>query len=142
MTINEEHLELGIAALESGEYAKGTGYLHKVIDGRHFFCCLGVLSHVAIANGLDIPRQMLPADYDNPVREAFAGKDDEELMCRKVMDYYGFRTSDPELITASGNVRHASLWNDSGSLPDGQGPVEEDFTEIAAGFRRTFLEKK
>lgn len=144
--INEGRLELGIAAMESGEHLKGAAYLHQVdAAGVHRKCCLGILTLAAIANGLDIPREMIPASYDHPAREVFAGNldaEDDEVMCPEVTDWYGFSSSDPDLITAAGNYRRASMWNDSGPLPDSEGPPEEDFTEIARGFRRTFLEGK
>jgi hypothetical protein len=145
VSVNAERLKLGIAALESGKHLKGASYLHQVDEeGVHRKCCLGVLTLEAIANGLDIRREMLPATHDYPAREIYAGMnaDDDEEMCPEVMDWYGFTQSDPELITAAGNYRLASAWNDSGPLPDDDAPPEEDFTEIAAGFRRTFLEGK
>lgn len=37
-----------IAALRSGKYVQGKGYLHKITKGKeHMFCCLGVLCEVA-----------------------------------------------------------------------------------------------
>lgn len=142
MTINEERMELGIAALLSGEHLKGTAYLHQVDEeGVHRKCCLGVLTLVAIANGLNVSREMIPAARLEPAHERFGGKPDE-LMCKAVMEWYGFTESDPCLVTSSGDYRNASLWNDNGWAPDSEVPAEEGFTEIAKGFRRTFLEKK
>jgi hypothetical protein len=143
VSVNEERLELGIAALESGEYLKGGKFLHAVDgEGRHWHCCLGVLTLEAIKHGLEISREMLSAADGDPAHEVFAGQDDEEVLCPAVMDWYGLEVNDPVLVTSSGNYRHAALWNDNGSLPDEQAPPEEDFTEIAKGFRRTFLEGK
>lgn len=140
--INEELMELAITALESGEHLKGQGYLHQVDgEGVSRKCCLGVLTLVALANGINASREMLPADYDNPAREIFAGRK-EEILCTEVMNAYGLTDPDPVLVTASGHYRHATLWNDCGPVPDGTAPPEEDFTEIAAGFRRTYLEGK
>lgn len=43
-----------IAALESGDYQQGTGYLKKQgpADPRPRYCCLGVLCELALAEGV------------------------------------------------------------------------------------------
>jgi len=140
VSVNTERLKLAITALESGEYPKGRECLHRIDDGVHSWCCLGVLTIVAVMNGLEISRELYPEDGYNPQREVFAGHDGEEVLCAEVADFYGLDSNDPELITPSGDYRRAAAWNDSGPLPDSMAPPEEDFTEIAAGFRRTFLE--
>lgn len=141
--INAERMELGILALESGEYKKGEKYLH-VLDGEggHRHCCLGVLTLEAIRHGLEISREVIPACLDDPAREVFAGKDYEETLCGQVMDWYGLEEADPSLVTASGACRHATVWNDTGPSPSPESGPEEDFTEIAKGFRRAFLGEK
>ena len=49
--------EKWIAALESGEYMKGTGKLCLVTSPGHTtFCCMGVLAELAIADGEEVEK--------------------------------------------------------------------------------------
>jgi hypothetical protein len=54
MTVNKERLQLGLDALRSGEFEQCTGALRQTILGKVQYCCLGVLTEVAIRNGLVI----------------------------------------------------------------------------------------
>ena len=49
--------EKWIAALESGEYMKGTGKLCLVESSGHTtFCCMGVLAELAIGDGVEVEK--------------------------------------------------------------------------------------
>jgi hypothetical protein len=51
--INPEVKRKWVAALRSGEYRQGEGALHNLdTDGNHRFCCLGVLTDLAIKDGV------------------------------------------------------------------------------------------
>ena len=41
--MNKEIAKLWVAALRSGKYKQGRGYLHSIKDDNETFCCLGVL---------------------------------------------------------------------------------------------------
>lgn len=51
-----------VAALRSGKYRQGRGYLCTTYKGRHNFCCLGVLAH-----------EELDAEWGAPVDDAAWG---------------------------------------------------------------------
>jgi hypothetical protein len=51
--MNQEIKAQWIAALRSGEYARGKGYLNR----QGMFCCLGVLCEVAIKNNVAIQKE-------------------------------------------------------------------------------------
>ena len=50
-------------ALESGEHTQAFGALTRSEDGskRTTHCCLGVLCELAIADGVDVPKRLIPA---------------------------------------------------------------------------------
>lgn len=45
--MNPEWKDKWLKALRSGEYQQGTGLLCCVINGQEYYCCLGVLAHIA-----------------------------------------------------------------------------------------------
>lgn len=51
--------ELWLSALRSGEFVQGTGSLLN--DGR--YCCLGVLSEVALQNGVEVKKGRCWSDH-------------------------------------------------------------------------------
>lgn len=63
MSMKPEIKEKWVAALRSGKYEKGRGRLNY---GNKQFCCLGVLCEVALAEGLELKKEMLP-DASDPV---------------------------------------------------------------------------
>jgi hypothetical protein len=139
MIINQERLALGLAALRSGEYLQGLGRLKRVTEGAVRYCCLGVLTEVAIANGCENIRhdQNWPQDYEQNTaacdcpecqgagRWLQAGAGD---MCKAVRDWYGFESGNPRLghdgeFTAIGA-------NDT---------LGWDFTQIAQAFEDSYM---
>ncbi len=142
-----ERLTWGVEALESGQYPKGKGALHRITtapDGTvtHQWCCLGVLSKVARDHGLPITSRFRPDDPDDPddpvQLEEFDGYNLQEMLCPAVRDWFGFTMRNPRLRRADGIVLTAAAWNDCGPNDDDT-TTEPDFTEIAAAFRRTYL---
>jgi len=127
--VNKGRIRLLVAALRSGLYVKGTGFLHRdpytpqgsgAFPG--FWCCLGVAADVAHRFGLPVIREVLG-------RCEYIGGSSGYLSA-SVRDWYGFATRDPELLQADGARILASEWNDQ---PD------STLEEIADGFERTFL---
>lgn len=51
--MNPEAKALWVAALRSGKYQQGFGRLEKVVDGKTYHCCLGVLCRVAMEAGVE-----------------------------------------------------------------------------------------
>ncbi len=126
--VNTGRVALGVAALRSGEFARGPEYLHNLVTGK--MCCLGVFTYIAIRNGLDIT-------VDTSGDHAIFGGQDGETLCWEVSDWYGFDDDDPLLEDEHGNGGYATKWNDDGD--PAYGIVREDFTDIADAFGRAYL---
>lgn len=101
--MNAEVKAKWVAALRSGEYHQGTGYLGSKIDQDENgepvigYCCLGVLCEVAVAEGI-----IEPPEYD-PISEnlTYSGYEHVELT-PTVRDWAGLETLDPEVRTPEG----------------------------------------
>lgn len=139
MTVNRERVLLLADALKSGRYRKGMSRLHYIPgNDADSWCCLGVASDIAIRNGLDITRVIVQDVYLQGSKEVFGGHTRDEYLCAAVREWYGFDEANPELRSAGGMTVSAASWNDTGAPEDGKGQREQDFTEIAAAFRRTY----
>lgn len=67
----KDKAEMLITALKSGEYKKGSGKLCRIDqNGNKAFCCLGVLSELAIKNKISVIQITEPAflSTDNHVK--------------------------------------------------------------------------
>jgi len=146
MTVNKERVRKLVDALRSGEYAKGTNYLHRITPGadgsqKDEWCCLGAASDVAARNGLAVSRRTV-RQLDGTFTEQF-DEEREEILCEAVQEWYGLG-SNPDLMNSAGILTPATSWNDDGEfsydeeIGEGDNP-EPDFTQIADGFERTFL---
>lgn len=137
MSVNRERMQLLVDALLSGEYAKGTGFLHlitgnAVSPGDNTWCCIGVASDVACRNGLKLPRETVIKDV---MYEKFG--DSPYYFDPRVLEWYGFPESDgidPMLSMPNGMPVSMSHWNDnvSGST----------FGEIADGIKWKYLDEE
>ena len=145
--INTERLEIALAEMIAVNpdgtpvYPKGRGFLHCVrIDGKHMWCCLGVLSDVAVRHGWvpeSFRRMTSTIDYAGNV-ESFDGE--TKLLPASVQHAYGLPSDNPALVTSEGVHVLAATWNDAGTRGSvGNIAPEEDFTAIAEGFRAAFL---
>lgn len=150
LDINVPRLRLGIAALRSGLYRKGTGYLHRLDDGKDRWCCLGVFTDVAIRlGGLDLSREIIPAGGGDPVYERFGGVGTQNLVII-VSEWLGFGSDTDPLIPLAAEDRerkgadaiYATSMNDWGigeSIPSTPTPSptpSPDFTDVADAFER------
>ena len=149
MEINVSRLSIALEEMTSGAYPKGRGYLCRPDgSGGYTWCCLGVLTDVAISRGwARVTRAEIPAsDAGLPayVQLAHVQYDGSAgLLCAAVSKAYGIEDPDPDLKTPEGKVLAAAEWNDWGPgdvlLDPGVPHPEEDFTAIAEGFRRAYL---
>jgi hypothetical protein len=118
--VHQDRLALGVAALRSGAFKQGRGTLRDKYDE---FCCLGVLTEIAIANGCVVQHHM---DGDLGVW-IYGGQGC--VLPEPVQHWYGFDDADPELIDTKGLRLSAIRANDLLNL---------SFTEIADAFERTY----
>lgn len=136
--VNKERLKLGLDALRSGEYQQCTGTLLHVDDeGNKSYCCLGVLTDVAIRNGLEGVREVV-----DPGREGFKISDDQKrsgvegdhayaLLPHAVKDWYGFESIGPS-VTVDNDVEFDELTY----LNDNMG---WNFSQIADAIEATYI---
>lgn len=152
MPVNKGRLNIAIAALRSGLYLKGPGFLHNLREIPQDFeadyaervraenpdaypgwwCCLGALGDVASRFGLPVERYPDEAS----ICENIGGSD--TYLTPRVAEWYGFEpehmhgdsNNDLMLVHPDGSTIRASLWNDDAS---------STFEDIAQGFERTFL---
>lgn len=123
--MNLDRLKLGMDALRSGKYPQGVGYLEDA-EGRN--CCLGVLTRVAVANGLEIS-----VDERRSPGACVRFEDETAYLPFQVADWYGFDNADgidPTVIDSEGNQATATYLNDS---------VKASFAEIADAFERRYM---
>lgn len=128
--INKERLALGIQALESGEFRQGRGSLGRPSEDGDRYCCLGVLTEVAMRNGCPVTK-----DFE-PYSHVFRYDGNTALLPPLVADWYGFAHNNPCLTGTEEDLTQewaAANWNDSVFDP-------KDFAWIAAAFRRTYLD--
>lgn len=124
--INQERLALGTAALRSGDYPQATGCLR----GPEGYCCLGVLTEVAIANGLKLHTRENDAGVWSYGVDAEDRFHESGVLLNQVRDWYGFDHTNP-VITFGGETHSAVTANDS---------ARKDFNWIADAFDATYGE--
>lgn len=93
--MNPEIKARWVAALRSGKYKQGTGKLRRKIGtrGKEQFCCLGVLSELAVEAGVIESPEFCFGAYRY-------GKDhDADLLPREVGLWAGIDQRDPRVIT-------------------------------------------
>lgn len=105
---NKENVTKWVQALRSGEYEQTDGVLcRRTIGDKYAFCCLGVASEVAIANGVELirlsdddereqPYQWHDADSepDNPIVVDSVG---ENELPWPVQEWLGILSGNPVL---------------------------------------------
>lgn len=103
--MKEEIKEKWVAALRSGDYQQGTGYLHRTDGGQDQYCCLGVLCELAIADGIPVDVHKVPTGgyYQ------YGGKD--SFLPREVIAWAGMEGNDDPEVHEDGSL---SILNDTG----------------------------
>lgn len=132
MAVNKERVRLGVAALRSGEFEQGAGYLKY--NGK--YCCLGVFCEIAIRNGCEV--QVLESDAQEG-KFFFDGIAD--FLPRSVMEWYGFDSHnpkvsiDPELHSCADGCCPMN----GASATEANDELHWDFSQIADGFEEMHL---
>ena len=131
---NLDRLRLGVAGLRSGRFVQGDGALEvnaveweageRRVSKEH--CCLGVLTRVAIENGLEIP-----VDESGQTTRFGSGEATAYLPV-EVAEWYGLSRfeGDPILRLDEGTVTSTATY-----LNDGE---RWSFDEIAKAMERTW----
>ena len=97
--MNQEIKAKWVAALRSGEYAQGEGYL-KDLQGRH--CCLGVLCEISAAEtGFGIPENLSETTQD-------------EYLGYTVKEWAGLENCHGALVCIDGAQHNLTIHNDNG----------------------------
>jgi hypothetical protein len=158
MTVNKERLQLGLDALRSGEFEQCTGALRQVLLGKAQYCCLGVLTEVAIRNGLVIEDYCtlceVPFDSDGcdhaeseDADGSLISSDVWELntgtLSQPVRNWYGFEEEDPYIGYNSEDPEEG--YKDP--TPDVSATIANDdqhwdFERIADGFEAVCMPKE
>lgn len=118
LTMNPEIREQWVAALESGEYKQGKGWLCPVDDGNRSYCCLGVLADLAVKAGIIDEPTTFEANHLEDSYLVFGGA--SATLPLEVQEWAGLDDSDP---SADGEYKPLSQYNDDD---------EYTFKEIAA----------
>lgn len=108
-----------VAALRSGRYEQGRGQLvaHRGRRYRRQFCCLGVLTDLAVQDRVVTWRALWARG--------------DQVLPPEVREWAGLPNTDPQLVAPDGRFDTASELNDS---------VELTFAEIADRIEATFPE--
>ncbi len=125
--VNKERVELLCQALESGKFEQCKGFMHRKVEGRNYYCCLGVACEVAIRNGVSLE----VGESDKLFGETSVTYDDAEYsLPLRVMKWYGFSHQNPYLSSSKPDASAADM-NDRG-IP---------FLKISKAFRETYLNR-
>lgn len=64
--MNEQIKTRWVEALRSKKYKQGTGYLHNRSNEQDYYCCLGVLCELAVADGVIVRKKVAFNDGYGP----------------------------------------------------------------------------
>lgn len=128
--VNRERVALGVAALRSGEYEQ----CRKVLIERRWgtpnwpetksYCCLGVLTEVAIANGLEGLKE---AENGWGWRDEHGQRSTNAELPEPVREWYGFEHTNP------------SITNDHVAAAEANDDLKWNFLQIADAFEGLYL---
>ena len=118
--------KLWVEALRSGTYRKGLGTLRKAYKNKSDeFCCLGVLSDLAVKHGVEVKISFNEVVLGNPEKPTGVYAYDTTTTClpNSVMEWAGLGSPDPKVKRNPSEVEdNLSNFNDLYDLP---------FSEIA-----------
>ena len=137
MSINERNFRLGMEALRGGRFKQTVNCLESTVNGQPKLCCLGVLTRVAMENGVNLVTTLDIGEYDTitTFTDPITGDDDKYVLLPVVQAFYGFVDKNP-LLNIATNVLHGPEYVNATDCNDS---LEMDFHEIADAFERTFL---
>lgn len=123
--MNPEVKEQWLAALRSGEYVQGKNYLAAPdinAPGEHVFCCLGVLTQLAVDEGV--------VDWDEEVdeNEEFSINNNTGNLDKQVMEWAGIDSA-TGYCPGGGDLSSLVRCNDN---------LNYDFDEIADTIEKYF----
>ena len=109
MTVNKERLQLALDAMRSGEYKQTQRMLcRQTLDGQRSYCCLGVMTDVAVKNGLPMSEYVdpgPPGDADrsigwiyDPERDTLNEYVEYSVLHSAVRLWYGLGSPNPTLV--------------------------------------------
>ena len=114
--------DLWIKALRSGKYKKGVDHLCTINEnGSRSYCCLGVLTELAIKDGVKIKKDVINSNWPRCSSYInYTGPEDSmySYLLRSVMKWAGLHDFDPLLrpeTSRSANIM-ASEINDNGNV--------------------------
>lgn len=125
-----------VHALRTTKKQQGRSRLARYLNSRkREYCCLGIACEVAIKDGLKLKHNKETiAFYGGKTETVTTYGDDYDssysLLPGNVVEYYGFNSSDPRLVTADGDASSATFLNDD---------LRYNFEKIADAFERTYL---
>lgn len=125
---NKERLRLLVAALRSGEYEQGNGYLkvRNKEDTKFLHCCLGVACELATANGVVLVTSEF-FNEDNRKTVKFDGHSD--FMPGLVSRWLEVDSSDLVVMSPDGYLLTGAAANDNHGLT---------FEQIATGIEANY----
>ena len=116
-TMNKEIKELWLNALRSGEYKQCRGRLMKeTSEGQRSFCCLGVLTDLALKEGViehkwELEHNRIQMNYDY-----FVVNNEVGCLIPEVMKWAGIDTPDGTYYTGKNKISdELSTKNDRGA---------------------------
>lgn len=101
-------------------YMQGTGTLCKIKDGETYHCCLGVLTDLAVRDGVG----EWVGDGDN-LQFQHGETTDHEVLPTAVQEWAGLREENPVMVLDDGTEMSLIDLNDGGSSRE-----PEDFSNI------------
>lgn len=102
-----------VAALRSGDYTQGRGYLTRIdSDGLEQDCCLGVACKLAVEAGVIEPGVVDPRNGARRYRDG--GQWQTAVLPERVREWLGFSSKESEFCRSSGYSEQLSALNDDG----------------------------
>lgn len=147
MSVNKNRLQLALDALRSGEFQQCSRALaRRDAEGNVSYCCLGVMTEVAIRNGLELEASTSKAITDDTI----TGKEilgytypadlgtisycvEYSVLHPAVQQWYGIEFPNPNLIVEDPNLNSIMA---AAELNDSYG---WNFNQIADAFEATFM---
>lgn len=134
-TVNRERIQLAVTELLTTDKPQGRYTLRSSLG----YCCLGILTEVAIANGLKL--RVVPGIGEEGWRYGLAGN--AGILCQEVQDWYGFGEGcgSPELLLLEPRpIGTDGRTVDRAGAHHANDQLRLTFPVIGAMFAKTYLE--
>lgn len=135
--MNPEVKALWLDALRSGEYEQGQNFLHSEKDGKHTYCCLGVLCDLAVKAGVlseTVSMEYVDPDGDEDITTLHGYGHETGVLPKVVQKWAGLDGGTAWRVDADGEYRsfeagNGKVFTTLSQLNDGL-PVD-GFTTVA-----------